>query len=245
MGEPFRRAADDANSRAQFIKGLLVGVVAMVLFVGVLYALRPPESVPAEGAASQVQVTSTVAPATQSPSATPAPTPTAAPSAEAQCRQAVAAQAPVRRAAAAVLEQWGVHVGAMNKLVAGKISLGQATAFWNRTRVGAKRRLARYDAAVATLSNTDVSCPAEPSGAAAAGSPCRMAVTAVRHELREAAIAIATWRHHVVDMDMLRMGHLSPARATQMWMRSWQMGVGQLNNYRDARKHALSEHCQA
>jgi hypothetical protein len=72
-----------------------------------------------------------------------------------------------------------------------------------------------------------------------------MAVTAVRHELREAAIAIATWRHHVVDMDMLRMGHLSPARATQMWMRSWQMGVGQLNNYRDARKHALSEHCQA
>ena len=251
MGEPFRRTADDSSSRAQFIKGLLVGVVAMVLFGGILYVLRPPGAEPTERAASQVHDGSTAVAATEAPGSTQEPGPTqeagttqeSGPSVEAQCRQVIAAQAPARRAAAAVLEQWGVHVGAMNKLVAGKISLSQANAFWNRTRVGAKRLLVRYDAAVATLSNTDVSCPAEPHGAVGVHSTCRMAVTAGRHELRAAATAIATWRHHVVDMDMLRMGHMSPVQATRMWLRNWQKGVDQIHRYHVATERALAQQC--
>jgi hypothetical protein len=239
MGEPFRRA-DDSSARAPFIKGLLVGVVAIALIWGITYALRSPESAPAEQSASQaVQAGSDAKVAKE----TPGPTAEPGPSAEAQCQEALAAQAPPRRAAAAALSQWSVHVGAMNKLVAGQISLSQASAFWNRTRVGAKRLLARYDAAVRTSANADVTCPDESGGADGAHSTCQMAVMAGRHELRTAATAIDTWRHHVVDMDMLRMGHLSATQASRMWLRNWQKGVAQLDRYREARKQAQAEHC--
>lgn len=233
MGEPFRRTADDSSSRAPFIKGLLVGVVAMALVWGIAFAMRSPASESEKAGASQVGVGTDVAAKTQ---------PSTSGAAE-QCRQVVRAQAPARRAAAVTLAQWAVHVGAMNKLVAGKITLSQATAFWNRTRVGAKRRLARYDAAVRTLATTDASCPSESTGSAGADATCRKAFVADRHELRAADTAIATWRHHVVDMDMLRMGHLSPAQATQMWLRNWHKGVAQLDEYHAARRHALSQHC--
>ena len=231
MGEPFRRA-DDSSTRAPFLKGLLVGVLAIGLVWGITYALRPPA--PGEGAASQaVQVGSGAGVETEEPG----------PSAEAQCQQVIAALAPPRRAAAAALAQWGVHVGAMNKLVSGKISLSQASAFWNRTRVGAKRLLARYDAAVRARADADVSCPDEHSGAQAVHASCRAAVTAERRELRAAATAIATWRHHVVDMEMLRMGRMSVAQASRMWLRNWRKGVAQLESYHEARKRALSQHC--
>lgn len=243
MGEPFRRTADESGSRAQFIKGLLVGILAVGLVWALLYAVQSPESRTAQPAASPVRVDSPVVAGTEA-SAPAAADPTAsAPTAEAQCRELVTAQAPARRAATAALAQWRVHVGAMNKLVAGEITLSQASAFWNSTRKGAKRLLARYDAAVATLANSDASCPAEPSGAAGVHSSCRMAVRADRRELRAADTAIETWRHHVVDMEMLRMGHMSPTQASRMWLRNWRQGVDQLASYHDARQRALSQHC--
>lgn len=243
MGEPFRRAADDSASRAPFIKGLLVGVLAVALVWAILYTVRPPESQPAQPAASSDRVDSPVVAGTEAAASAGAGPTAPGPTAEAQCREVVAAQAPARRAAAAALAQWRVHVGAMNQLVAGEISLSQASAFWASTRVGAKRLLARYDAAVATLANSDVSCPAEPSDAGGLPSPCRMAVTADRRELRAADTAIETWRHHVVDMEMLRMGHMSPAQATRMWLRNWRQGVDELASYRDARQRARAQQC--
>src|SRR4051794_36003652 len=58
------------------------------------------------------------------------------------------------------LDQRDVHVGAMNKLVAGKITLQQATAFWNQTRVGAYHRIGQFKDAEARLQRQGVDCPA-------------------------------------------------------------------------------------
>ncbi|MGZ4428539.1 MAG: hypothetical protein ACXVEU_09905 [Nocardioidaceae bacterium] len=165
------------------------------------------------------------------------------PTARQRCRQLYAAQAQPRRAAAVSLSQWEVHVGAMNKLVTGALTLRQANAFWNSTRVGASHRLARYDAAVARLRRTHASCPRQPDTASAGLMTCQAAVDARKAELRKADIAIETWRHHVRDMEMFRMGKMTPAQATHMWLRNWHRGVTQLNAYRVARKHAAGQHC--
>ncbi|MGZ4503795.1 MAG: hypothetical protein ACXVW3_07870 [Nocardioidaceae bacterium] len=165
------------------------------------------------------------------------------PTARQRCRQLYAAQAQPRRAAAVSLSQWEVHVGAMNKLVTGALTLRQANAFWNSTRVGASHRLARYDAAVARLRRTHASCPRQPDTASAGLMTCQAAVDARKAELRKADIAIETWRHHVRDMEMFRMGKMTPAQATHMWLRNWHRGVTQLNAYRAARKHAAGQHC--
>lgn len=159
-----------------------------------------------------------------------------------QCRQRFAAQGRVLRAADATLSQWEVHVGAMNKLVTGAISLQQATAFWNQTRVGAQERLARYDAAVRALEGAANRC--SPAAAAAVDDQrCAAAVEARDLALRKAHRATATWRQHVHHMEMLRQGTLSPAMAQRMWLRSWHRGVRQLEAYRAAAQDARARHC--
>ncbi len=57
--------------------------------------------------------------------------------------------------------------------------------------------------------------------------------------------ALATWHRHVRDMEMLRMGTMSPARATQMWLQSWHEGQRQVTRYRAAVTATRSAHCAA
>jgi hypothetical protein len=63
---------------------------------------------------------------------------------------------------------------------------------------------------------------------------CSVHVAAEARTLDAAQAAIDTWRHHVVDMDRLRLGKLSPSAATQMWLSMWQRGVQQIDAYRVA-----------
>jgi hypothetical protein len=143
--------------------------------------------------------------------------------------------------AKAALDQWAVHVGAMNQLVTGSITLPQATAFWNRTRVGAYRRIAAFDTADRALRRSGVDCPA-PALLGTRSSPalraCSRHVAALTEQLDAARTAISTWADHVQAMDMLRMGKLSPARATQMWLSMWQRGTDQIDRYSAAARAA-------
>lgn len=161
------------------------------------------------------------------------------------CRAVSRHQTLALNAADASLAQWQVHVGAMNKLVAGEITLAQAQAFWEQTRVGAHRLIARYRAAALAFAQLDARCPAARSGGdePTALRACRSAVAAEGQALQAGDTAIATWRRHVRDMDMLRMGHLSPAKATMMWRRSWRTGVEQLHAYRAAARAARRSSC--
>jgi hypothetical protein len=159
------------------------------------------------------------------------------------CQERFDAQTRAVDAADATLSQWEVHVGAMNKLVTGAITLQQAKAFWNRTRVGAGTRLARYDAAVSRLEGRGAACLRMSAGLEAGQAECASAVHARDRLLGRADRAVETWRMHVHHMEMLRDGTLSATQATQMWLRSWHRGVRQLDAYHAVDAAAESRHC--
>ncbi len=160
------------------------------------------------------------------------------------CRKVYRAQATPLHAADTAMAQWQVHIGAMNQLVLGVISLPQATQFWNQTRVGAAAHLHAFRAAVAALGKPSVLCPAPPS----ATSPgklidCEHAVAARFDVLQAAQVALGTWRMHVMHMDMLRDGKLTPQQAETMWLKSWHEGQQEVTRYRTATQAAGGHHC--
>lgn len=160
-----------------------------------------------------------------------------------RCRAAAKAVESPLELARPALDQWDVHVGAMNKLVVGAITLQQATAFWNQTRVGAYDRIGRFENAEAQLERRGVDCAAPRllgSGASPALRACAQHVNAEVRALDSARTAITTWKHHMDAMDQLRSGKLSPTAATKMWLTMWQRGVHELEGFRaaaDAAQH--------
>lgn len=138
------------------------------------------------------------------------------------------------------LNQWGVHVDAMNDLVVGEITLQQATEFWDSTRVGAKRKVGRFRDAMATLERQGLDCPSPEHLAPGARAlrPCARQVEAEVRVLRGATTSVDTWEEHIRHMDMLRLGDLSPEEATQMWLSMWQSGARDLEAYRALAREA-------
>jgi len=162
----------------------------------------------------------------------------------ARCRRVYAAQKQPLEAATASMAQWQVHIGAMNKLVLGVITLQQANQFWNQTRVGAHAKLRAFAVADARLNQQTIRCPTPARESASTHiQRCERAVAANARVLALARTALATWRMHFKDMEMLRSGMMSPARATQMWLQSWHEGQGQVTDYRAAEKQAHQLHC--
>jgi hypothetical protein len=158
-----------------------------------------------------------------------------------RCSDAAGSMVPALGYAASAVEQWEVHVGAMNKLVVGALTLPQATALWNRTRVGARERIRAFDRAWARVQQRGLDCPRP--GLLPAQSPhdvrsCARRVTTDLHVLYAAKSAIDTWSRHVHAMEMLRMGKVSAATATQMWLTMWQRGQQEVTAYRAAARAA-------
>lgn len=157
-----------------------------------------------------------------------------------RCATASRAIASALEAARPSLDQWAVHVGAMNKLVVGEITLQQATDFWERTRLGAQRRVADFREAMRTLRKRGVDCPSSallaPGARALPG--CARQVEAEIRVVRAATTSIDTWDQHVQHMDMMRLGVLSPEDATRMWLAMWKQGVRDLDAYRAAAREA-------
>lgn len=168
----------------------------------------------------------------------------AEPRTRAPCRSVFRAQAEPLRTAAASLEGWRTHVEAMNQLVAGEITLDQASDYWNRTRRQAADRLARYDAADRDFDARTMRCP-RPADAQAdtAVGACSQAVRARGAVLRRADIALETWREHVHHMEMLRAGTMSADRATELWQQSWRAGLREIQRYDAAADRASSRTC--
>jgi hypothetical protein len=142
-------------------------------------------------------------------------------------------------AAAVSLEQFQKHIDAMNLLVAGKISLAVATTFWEQSRVDASAKAAAFRAADHALTASAGGCP-ELGPTAACSAPaeqvnaitaCAKAARAKQAVLTRARVAVTTWEHHIKDMDMFRMGHLSAAQMGAMWTKSWKTGQRQADAY--------------
>jgi hypothetical protein len=160
-----------------------------------------------------------------------------------RCTRAHAALQETLDVAQPALDQWRVHVGAMNKLVLGEITLQQATEFWERTRLGAQRRVRDVDNSIDDLRAEGVDCPLP--GLLAPGSRalpgCARGVHAAVGALEAAQVSVATWSEHIHHMDMLRLGQMTPEQATEMWLSSWQRGVRDLDTYDAAVKAARRE----
>ena len=226
-----------------FLVGAVLGLLGVVLWVSV---------VDDDGgdAALQASGRSVAGEPDPEPADSDAPAPPQQPAdtrAE-RCSEAAAALESPLGAARPALRQWDVHVDAMNKLVVGEITLQQATAFWNQTRLGAQRNVDRFRKAWTALERTGVDCPAPAllGPAPAALRSCSRLVEAELGVVRTARTSIDTWDTHVHDMDMLRMGTLSPEKATEMWLSMWRRGVRDLDAYRAAaRNKALDTGCPA
>jgi hypothetical protein len=155
------------------------------------------------------------------------------------CRAQLAAESgPIRRARQAI-SQWRVHVTAMNKLVAGAITMRQAMRFWANSQAGAKHHVHGFQSAVHRYhrqTRHDACGPPLPRR-------CQRAQAASAAAVSTAARTISTWQHHIMDMDMLAAGKLSPARANRMWVNKWQRGVFEIVDFRAKSVLAEHQHC--
>jgi hypothetical protein len=165
---------------------------------------------------------------------------------EDRCHTVRDAQTAALRAAADSLDQWEIHIGAMNKLVVGAITLKQAWQFWNDTRSGAHKRLHDYAVAQRHHQQRIYRCPAPSAAerkATPALGPCHRAVAARARTLHRARIALGTWKQHVHHMDMLRSGEMTPEQANQLWLQSWREGDRELRAYREAARASRGMTC--
>jgi hypothetical protein len=167
------------------------------------------------------------------------------------CRLANLRQQAPLSAADVSLAQFDKHIDAMNLLVAGKISLSVATTFWDETRVAAADNARIFHQADKELTKSKAECRAldpavanaSPYGQVVVILSCSQAVTARRTALARARTAVTTWEHHVHDMEMLRMGHLTPGQATAAWQKNWKTGEKQLAAYEKAAAAARKIPC--
>jgi hypothetical protein len=149
------------------------------------------------------------------------------------------------------LAQFDKHIDAMNLLVAGKISYAVATQFWDETRVGAAQNATAFKRAQKVLAQNTTECAALPPdeahdlpwGPVEQLNRCVRYVSAGTVALRRADAAVTTWTHHIHDMEMLRMGDLTPAQATAAWRKSWHTGDKQLTAFEAARRQATGAQC--
>jgi hypothetical protein len=160
------------------------------------------------------------------------------------CQEVFSAQESPLEAAASSLGQWEIHVAAMNQLVAGTISLQQARRFWEQTRVGATRRLERFDEAMNGWRGRLARCPLPEQVARGDGRVrCARVVDARSATIRAASTSVETWRVHVHHMEMLRDGDISPAEATREWLASWRKGDRELRSYGQAQLRSAGKAC--
>jgi len=167
------------------------------------------------------------------------------------CRLANLRQQAPLSAADVSLAQFDKHIDAMNLLVAGKISLAVATTFWDETRVGATQNVTAFHQADTEYLANRTACPtldpavadSAPYGQVVAITSCSRAIAQRQAALARARLAVRTWEHHVHDMEMLRMGHLTPAQATAAWRKNWKTGEKQLRDYDAAATKAKRMRC--
>lgn len=164
------------------------------------------------------------------------------------CRTVWEAQEQPLQAAAISLAQWQVHVDAMNQLVAGEVTFAQATAFWEQTRIQAADNVTAFTETDGDYVASDLSCPTPvmPDGVVVdtdALTACEDGIEARDEALDAARVSIRTWHHHVIDMDLLRAGKLSPELALELWRRYWRQGADELAAYREQLGQAAQESC--
>jgi hypothetical protein len=136
------------------------------------------------------------------------------------------------------VEQWRIHIDAMRDLVAGRITLEEATAFWEATRVQGKRTLAAWQRTDAgyRAARTECAPPGTASGPNDALQACRVVQQGGEAVLAAARTTLPDWGRHIRHMDALRKGDLSATRALHLWHGMYQSGRDGVRQYDAARR---------
>ncbi len=137
------------------------------------------------------------------------------------------------------IQQWRIHIDAMTQLVAGRIDLAQAVAFWDSTRVEGKRSVAMWQRADGRYATERRSCavPQGAGGTAAGLEACRQRQDAADAVLTVARRTLTDWEEHIGHMDALRAGKLDPGHALHLWDRMYERGKVALQDYDVAYRH--------
>jgi hypothetical protein len=249
MGETDWAAAPeyDEPDGERTIPAFLVGALAGMVALGLVWAMTVfLDGAATDGRRAATSAETSVATSPEPTTATTEPSPgreaVAAPPSSPQtpCEQADAALTAPLRAAGPALDQWEVHVGAMNKLMVGAITPEQAGAFWSESKVGAVRNLKRFDDANRGVGAAAADCPPPDAVVQDSGErrSCARHVARERQALEAAGTALQTWKTHIRHMRMLDMGHLAPDEASRLWLANWQRGIEEIRDYRAARRVA-------
>lgn len=221
-----------SEALSAFLLGLALGVAVLGLVWFMVAVLGGGQEEEPEPAATEASTEQALAGA-------PAPSAAPEPDTEERCADASAALDAALGRANPAMDQWKVHIGAMNQLVVGAITLEEASAFWEDTRLDAQQNIKRFRRDMQRLRRNGVDCPAPdlvPGGDDVRG--CAQQVAAQMEALRRVRTSVNTWNQHVKHMDMLRLGTLSPEDATRMWISMWQEGADDLRDYRLAASRA-------
>jgi hypothetical protein len=163
----------------------------------------------------------------------------------AQCRTAWQAVQEVLQDAQPSMQQWEVHIAAMNKLVAGEITLAQASTFWEQTRVDARRRYDEFAFSDRRFDGPRCAAADDSSPQAETLTTCARAVAAADSTRDAARTSLARWSRHITAMNRLRNGSLSPTMAQQMWLSTWRQGAAELRVYHQRERALAAQQCKA
>lgn len=155
-------------------------------------------------------------------------------------------------AAEAVVEEarngvhhWSEHVQAQTDANAGRISLAQRQAIFDRTREHGPHDLQAYDRALAKWKRQGTGACVAPADAPpkirATIADCVSREQALRPVMTAAAKAMADWQRHQADMRRSQAQWVPDA--DRVWAKAWRAAPTNINAFHDAREGFRAPDC--
>jgi hypothetical protein len=152
----------------------------------------------------------------------------------ATCRNAVALAERDLQAAGAAMVHWRRHITAMTDLVDGRITLAQATRFWDATRLAGKRTVESWWDADAEFRRGSRACLGAPVAGSGPAASCQVRTSAAAVLLATERGSLRDWRRHIKQMESLRAGKITPEHALHLWDSMYQRGLAGLSHVDEA-----------
>lgn len=204
-----------------YLLPLVTAAASVLVIVGVFWASsRPPQ--PSPSPSGEVKPAAKVAQRAQVEGAA------------AECSIGRDRIGELHAATSAAMQQWRLHIDAMNQLVAGKITLDQATAFWDSTRVEGQRTMTAWEQVDQAYRERPPTCAPVPDVQSQRNedvSDCARRSEAAATAFARARATLTHWRTHIEHMEMLRHGMMDASRAAELWKKMYRQAGPDISQY--------------
>jgi hypothetical protein len=243
------------RAKVRPVRVIIPLVVAAALLVGGSFAAWKfwPD---ATTAGPQAETSATTVESEAPSTAESSPSPSAPPSASANAAAAKALEACQERvrAADAVLKEgktgvsdWAEHVQAQKDNWAGKATVEEMKARFKKTRLKGPDDLKRYDDALSTYEDLDVSCTkvkGADSVVVAALAKCEKRSKAQQPVLKATAAGMEDWKNHQKFMQRNALHQAgSPSDAQATWLKQYRAAPKNINTFKKATKNFKAPSC--